>query len=76
MQALVNLTLIYHYGCFSVGLGISGHRWFSDYCSGAIVAGSGRVLTDGHLKSFFSSSTLIPFLRSGEEESAFGGISV
>lgn len=72
VQAPVNLTLMYHRSCFIVGLGISGHRYFSGYRSGAIVAGSGWVLTGGHLKSFFSSLTLILYLRSGEEGSAFG----
>lgn len=48
VQGPVNLTLIYHCGCFRVGLGISGHGCFSGYCSEAIVAGSEWVLTDSH----------------------------
>ena len=55
LQAPVNLSLMCDRSCFGVGLGISGHRHFSGYCSGVIVEGLGWVLTGGHLKSCFFS---------------------
>lgn len=44
VQGPVNLTLIYHCGCFSVGLGLSGHVCFSGYCGEVIVAVSEKSL--------------------------------